>query len=73
VLFFAPALAQDRVGITGAVNPEARSAPPGAPPRTLVVGTDVVFNERITTEDGGQAQIVFLDRSAFTVGPNSRW
>jgi len=66
----APALAQT-VGVTGAVNPNTTGTPPGATVRTLGTGSDVVFNERITTEATGQADILFVDRSALSVGPNS--
>ena len=63
--------AQQRVGVNSAVNPEARGVPPGAPPRQLVIGADVVFKEHITTSRQGQTQVLFLDKSAMTVGPNS--
>ena len=66
-----PAAAQQRVGSAGAVNEEATSAPPGAVARRLVVGQEVVFNERVTTGPAGQTQLLFLDESAMTVGPNS--
>ena len=45
--------------------------PPGLPVRTLLVGNDVFFNERITTTTGGQAQLLFIDRSSFSIGPSS--
>lgn len=63
--------AQEKVGISSAVNPEATGAPPGAAPRKLVIGQDVIFNEHITTGPAGQTQLLFLDESAMTVGPNS--
>jgi trimeric autotransporter adhesin len=63
--------AQQKVGVSSAVNPDARGTPPGGAPRQLVIGQDVVFNERITTSDAGQTQLLFLDQSAMTVGPNS--
>ncbi|MGH7126218.1 MAG: hypothetical protein ACREFI_17715, partial [Stellaceae bacterium] len=59
------------VGVTGAVNPSTTGTPPGASVRALGTGSDVIFNERITTEATGQADILFVDRSALTVGPNS--
>src|SRR6266446_3815964 len=65
------AVAQQRVGVSGAVNPNATGIPPGAAPRRLVLGQDVVFNERITTEAAGQTQILFVDESSMTIGPNS--
>ena len=65
------ARADQRVGIDSAVNPNAMGIPPGALPRRLVLGQDVVFNERITTETGGQTQILFVDESTLSVGPNA--
>jgi trimeric autotransporter adhesin len=64
-------LAAERVGINSAVNPEATGTPPGAAARRLVIGQDVLFNEHITTTATGQTQLLFLDASAMTVGPNS--
>jgi hypothetical protein len=64
-------LAQERVGVNSAVNPEASGAPPGATARRLVIGQNVVFNEHITTAATGQTQLLFLDESSMTVGPNS--
>jgi trimeric autotransporter adhesin len=63
--------AQQRVGVSSAVNPQASGTPPGGTTRQLVIGQDVVFNERITTSDAGQTQLLFLDESSMTVGPNS--
>ena len=65
------ALAQQRVGINSAVNPAAMGIAPGALPRRLVLGQDVVFNERISTDVGGQTQILFVDELTMTVGPNA--
>ena len=70
-VFAAPAVAQQRVGVNGAVNPDATGIPPGAGPRRLVLGQEVVFNERITTGPDGQTQILFIDQSTMTVGPRS--
>src|SRR6516164_2620896 len=67
----APAIAQQRIGVSSAVNPEATGIAPSAAPRTLLVGQDIVFNERITTGPEGQTQVLFVDQSAMTVGPNS--
>jgi hypothetical protein len=66
----APALAQ-RVGVASGVIPATTGTVPGAQSRSIVVGTDIIHRETIVTEAAGQAQLVFLDRSAFTVGPGS--
>lgn len=65
------ALGQEKVGVSSAVNPQASSTPPGRPTRQLVLGQDLVFNERISTGEGGQTQVLFLDQSSMSVGPNS--
>jgi trimeric autotransporter adhesin len=65
-----PALAL-RVGVDSAVNPQATGTPPGGTPQRLVLGQDVLFNERIATTAAGQTQILFVDASTLTVGPNS--
>src|SRR6516164_3113063 len=66
-----PAIAQQRIGVNGAVNPDATGVPPGAAARRLVIGQEVVFNERISTDARGQTQVLFLDESTMTVGPSS--
>ncbi len=37
----------------------------------LTVGTNVFTQERIVTGERGQTQMLFLDESALTIGPNS--
>ncbi len=64
-------VAQQRVGVNSAVNPQAMGIPPGGMPRKLVLGQDVVFNERITTETSGQTQVLFVDELTLSVGPNA--
>jgi trimeric autotransporter adhesin len=65
-----PAAAQ-RVGISSAVNPATTGAPPGIPAKQLVIGENIVYNEHIATGPVGQTQILFVDESAMSVGPNS--
>jgi hypothetical protein len=65
------AAGNDRVGVNSAVNTDANGTPPGAPTRKLVIGQEVVHNERITTDANGQTQILFLDGSSISVGPNA--
>ncbi len=66
-----PAHASTRVGVAAAVTPEATSVPPGEASRTLRIGSAVVYNERIDTSGNGVVQVLLLDGSTFTVGPNS--
>ena len=69
----AGALAQTRsdIGVAAAVNPQAEGTPADGETRTLRVGVNVQSNERIVTAEGGQAQMLFIDESTFTIGPNS--
>ena len=73
VLFAASAFAQSetQIGVTAAVNPEATGTPPISDTRVLHVGADIVSDERVTTTASGSAQMLFLDESALTIGPNS--
>ena len=66
-----PAVAQQRVGVNSAVNPDANGTPPGAATRRLMIGQEVVYHEHIVTTGAGQTQILFLDESAMTIAPNS--
>jgi hypothetical protein len=36
-----------------------------------VLGQDIVFNERVTTGAEGQTQVLFVDQSTLSVGPNT--
>ncbi|HHK73907.1 MAG TPA: hypothetical protein ENJ57_01940, partial [Rhizobiales bacterium] len=63
--------AATRVGVASAVNPQATGTPLGGAPRTLVLGKKVFYNERIKTSSEGMVQLLLLDGSAFTIGPNS--
>jgi len=66
-----PALAQERVGVTAAVNLEAEGQPPNKPVEKLVLGHNIVHNERVSTFDKGQVQIQFVDESTISLAPNS--
>jgi trimeric autotransporter adhesin len=66
-----PAVAQQRIGVNSAVNPDATGIWPGTPPRRLVLGQDIVFNEHVTTGPEGQTQVLFVDQSTMSVGPNA--
>ncbi len=66
-----PAAAQQRVGVSSAVNPAVSGTLPGREMKRLVIGEDVVFNERISTGPDGQTQILFVDESALSIGANS--
>ncbi|HEY0522357.1 MAG TPA: FecR domain-containing protein [Stellaceae bacterium] len=63
--------APDRIGVAGAVNSSTTGQPPDQTQRVLLIGNDVVYDETIRTLADGQAQILFLDKSAFSVGPSA--
>lgn len=71
VLASAGAAYGQRVGTTGAVRPSSTGTPPGGGSRTLELGADVVFQERIQTTASGSLQVLFVDRTSLSVGPNS--
>jgi hypothetical protein len=69
-----PAFAQQPplIGAVGAVNPRTTGQPPTLnQPRQLVIADDIVLNERIIAGPDGAAQVMFLDQTTLTVGPNS--
>jgi trimeric autotransporter adhesin len=62
---------EPQVGVAASVVPDATSTPPRGVLRQLAVGQTMVFNERVNTGPIGRTQMLFLDGSALTVGPNS--
>jgi hypothetical protein len=66
-----PAVAQTSIGVAGAVNERTTGQPPGQPQRTIMIGSNLVHAERVVTGPEGLAQILFVDASALSVGPNS--
>ena len=66
-----PAAAQDKVGVASAVNLEAVGQAPNKSVEKLMLGQNVVRNERISTFDKGQVQIQFVDESTISLAPNS--
>ena len=63
--------AGERVGVAAAVNQDASRTPPGASARTVILGDNLIFRERIETRGDGLVQILLVDGSTFTVGANS--
>ena len=59
------------IGVAAAVNPDAEGTPPSRETRVLNVGLNVFNNEVIKTSAKGQAQMLFADQSALTIGLNS--
>jgi hypothetical protein len=69
LLAAAPAPAQD-VGVAAAVNQSAQSTR-NAAVRTIGLGDNVIYNERIETNAVGLVQLLLADGTTFTIGPNS--
>ncbi|MBT7758875.1 MAG: hypothetical protein HN732_16210 [Rhodospirillaceae bacterium] len=65
------ALAAQSVGVAAAVLPDVTGTAPAEAARVLRIGVDIVVNERVVTDAKGRLQLLFLDGSALTVGPNS--
>jgi hypothetical protein len=71
-LVLAPVAARsDTVGSAAAVKPASTGTPPGGSARTLKPGTSIVDRERIRTSGSGSLQVMFLDKTTMTIGPNS--
>jgi hypothetical protein len=67
----APPAAADGIGAVAAVKPDAFGAAPSATEQTLVIGANVVEDEKIRTNGDGTANLIFADRSTLTVGKGS--
>lgn len=61
-----------RVGVTAATEGAPVGRPPQAVERVLHVGIDVQANEQISTKENDRAQLLFIDGTALTVGPNAQ-
>jgi hypothetical protein len=59
------------IGAIAAVKPDAFGAAPSTQEQTLVIGANVVENEKIRTNADGTANLIFADRSTLTVGKGS--
>jgi hypothetical protein len=67
-----PAFADpEKVGVAAEVNPDVTGQPPNEPLSELLIGHNIIRNEKITTQDAGQAQLLFTDQSTLTVAKNS--
>ena len=59
------------IGVTAASIITAKGFPPASPEHLLDIGVRIVGDERVITNENGLAQLLFLDHSALTIGPNS--
>jgi hypothetical protein len=65
-----PVVFAQQVGTAAAVNPAAQARGSGAA-RTIVIGQSIAHRERIQTTASGSVQLLFLDKTSMTIGPNS--
>ncbi|NRG19542.1 FecR domain-containing protein [Rhizobiales bacterium] len=68
---FAASAAAEGVGVTSAVNQSAQGQLGGGKLHTIRLGQSVFYNEQIRTSSSGLLQILLVDGSTFTVGPDS--
>ncbi len=59
-----------QVGTAAAVNPAAQARGSGGS-RTIVIGQSIAHRERVQTTSAGSVQLLFLDKTSMTIGPNS--
>jgi hypothetical protein len=61
-----------RIGVVAAVKGQADIRRPDGPPGLIVAsGSPVFLGDEVSTDDKGQMQILLLDETIFTIGPNS--
>ena len=59
------------VGTAGAANTRSTGTPPGGNLRVIEIGSQVVTNEKIETSASGSVQLLFIDKTTLSIGPNS--
>lgn len=69
-VFALPAGAQ-QIGTVASSDPTLRGTPPGAASRTLSVGTGLVADETVASSASGRGQLLFLDQTTLSLGPNT--
>ena len=62
---------ETQVGVTATSNIGSMGKPPLSPVRNLDTGVEVYFQEVVSTDANGRAQLLFQDGTALTLGPNS--
>jgi hypothetical protein len=72
ILLLSPsAFAAVDIGVAAAVRGKVSGAAPGAAGRVVETGLPVYQNDKITTGPDSKLQILLLDETTFTIGPNS--
>ncbi len=65
--------AMTQIGVAGGVKGVVNAFPPGEKPvgRILASGQPLYLNEKISTGPKGSLQVMLIDETVFTIGPNS--
>jgi len=63
-------LCAQEIGTAAAVNPSAQARGQGGA-RTIIIGQSIAHRERIQTTAAGSVQLLFVDKTSMTIGPNS--
>ena len=64
------ATSAQEVGTAAAVNPSAQARGQSGS-RTIIIGQSISHRERIQTTSAGSVQLLFIDKTSMTIGPNS--
>ena len=70
-LFSTAILAQEQIGVAAAVNRNTTDLTLEQERKLVEAGYQIIQNHTIETDDIGKAQMLLLDGTAFSVGPNS--
>ena len=62
---------EKKIGIIGSLNQSTDIKRNNTQEVDIKIGSDIYSNDLIATDSNGNTQLLFLDRSALTVGPNS--
>ena len=70
-LFSLPIFAQEQIGVAAAVNRNTTDLTLEQETKLVEAGYQIIQNHTIETDEIGKAQMLLLDGTAFSVGPNS--
>ena len=65
------AMAQEQIGVASAVNKNTTDLTLEQERKLVDAGYEIIQNHTIETDEIGRAQMLLLDGTAFSVGPNS--